>query len=102
MRKVGNAAGDLARFLLLLKVGMTHKASLLAFSTSTFIVRWVWPGDNIYRNNEWNTQGRWKTTHQSGSCMRSMNMLLLPEPFSTRTSSSFSSINCFFSVSQAG
>ena len=41
IQKVGNVAGDLARLLLPLKVGTTHKALLLAFLTSTFFIRWV-------------------------------------------------------------
>jgi hypothetical protein len=31
-------------------------------------------GEDIYRNNEWNTQGREKTTYRSSSCMRSVNV----------------------------
>ena len=41
MRKVGNAVGDLARFLLPLKVGTAYEAALLASPTSAFFVRWV-------------------------------------------------------------
>ena len=33
--------GDLAQFLLPLKVGTTHEVALLAFSMSVFFVRWV-------------------------------------------------------------
>ena len=41
MGKVRDTARDLARFLLLLKVGTTQKTALLAYSASAFLVGWV-------------------------------------------------------------
>jgi hypothetical protein len=41
MGKVRDTARDLARFLLLLKVGTTQKTALLSSSASAFFVRWV-------------------------------------------------------------
>ncbi len=68
MQKVGNAAGDLAQFLLPLKVGMMHKSALLAFSISTFFIRWVWPLTNALLDANVKTkQGKTKVKEQRGS-----------------------------------